>query len=64
MLAGNAPLGILPWNPALESWDLTEICAADVTVPSPKGNRRAAVFPSFTTVEYGIDTMCARDHDN
>jgi hypothetical protein len=43
--------------------DLWKFAAADVAAQAPKGNR-ADVFDPFTTDHYGVDTMCAADHDN
>jgi methionyl-tRNA synthetase len=44
----------------LESVILREFAAADVAARPRKGNRGNSVFHSFTTDEYGMDTMSAR----
>jgi hypothetical protein len=44
----------------LKPEDLWKFAAADVAARPAKGN----VFQPFTTDHYGLDTMCATDHDD
>jgi hypothetical protein len=43
---------------------LRKFVAADVAAQAAKGNRKRAIFPLFTTDDYGVHTMSASDPDN